>query len=333
MEAPGEVIEAARVRCPRCGYALGGVVESWRESCAVQGVCSECGLGFEWADLLRVDRQRLPWLYEHAGRWWNAWAMLRTLWMLTLPWRFWGRVRVHHRVAWGRLASWPALASTFWSMMAAVVAGGVLCLPLVSSRFVTTWGVAPEELLLLLSVGVFGWIAPDPLWDRVALWAGDPLLRAPAQATAGFALVAGLMALVCPSEWRRARVRFAHLWRVCWCALAPLPIMLAVGAMVVVVESTALVGVAPTAASPGVSSLASFIVPQSSIDAMSFLPELMAGAGIALMLAWQGAYWWCAMRRGLQLERVWALWLICMAGGVLGGMALPAALKNWTGWY
>lgn len=51
-DAPGDnPIEA---QCPRCGYDLHGIFVSWRESCPRSGNCSECGLAFDWGDLLNL---------------------------------------------------------------------------------------------------------------------------------------------------------------------------------------------------------------------------------------------------------------------------------------
>ncbi len=54
------------VQCPRCGYDLRGAVQSWRDACPLDGRCTECGLGFEWADLYTRPLHR--WLFEHQWR-------------------------------------------------------------------------------------------------------------------------------------------------------------------------------------------------------------------------------------------------------------------------
>ncbi len=59
------------VPCPRCGYDLSGVVSSWTDSCPLEGVCSECGAGVTWSNLLsrgvfRGDPRVSHWSFEHA---------------------------------------------------------------------------------------------------------------------------------------------------------------------------------------------------------------------------------------------------------------------------
>lgn len=54
------------IECPRCGYDLRGAVQSWRDACPLDGRCTECGLGFNWADLFTRPLHR--WLFEHQWR-------------------------------------------------------------------------------------------------------------------------------------------------------------------------------------------------------------------------------------------------------------------------
>ena len=51
---------AADATCPRCGHEQRGVVQSWTHECPVEGVCSECGLAFRWAELLGNERVPSP---------------------------------------------------------------------------------------------------------------------------------------------------------------------------------------------------------------------------------------------------------------------------------
>ena len=118
------------VRCPRCDYDLSGPVATWTEQCPMEGVCSECGLEFQWADLLNPGRQKLSWLYEHARRWWNLRAAWSTAIRALIPWSFWRRVQLHHRVEPRRLALWaPLLMFMLYAVLALlVVALGALAL-------------------------------------------------------------------------------------------------------------------------------------------------------------------------------------------------------------
>ncbi len=69
----------------------------------MRGQCSECGLEFNWADLLNSDRIELPWLYEHARRSWSVHRIITTAIRTLAPWRFWSRIELHHRISFKRL--------------------------------------------------------------------------------------------------------------------------------------------------------------------------------------------------------------------------------------
>src|SRR6185295_18404627 len=99
MSAPAHADgNPAPPHCPRCGYDLSGAVATWSLSCPITGVCSECGLAFDWRNILDPKNRDVPWLYEHAPRWWNIGAALRTLAAIAISVWFWTVVRVHHRV-------------------------------------------------------------------------------------------------------------------------------------------------------------------------------------------------------------------------------------------
>ncbi len=40
------------ILCPTCGYDLRGTMGDWSRACPLRGVCSECGLQFEWAEMI-----------------------------------------------------------------------------------------------------------------------------------------------------------------------------------------------------------------------------------------------------------------------------------------
>ena len=48
-----------KAACPRCGYDLRGALETWKRKCPINGVCTECGLKFEWGELL-CERRNVP---------------------------------------------------------------------------------------------------------------------------------------------------------------------------------------------------------------------------------------------------------------------------------
>ena len=80
-------------RCPRCGYHLRGVMETWKDSCPLDGTCSECGLAFDWARVCCPGKFVPLWCieYERGPRAWSG-----TAWRLILPWVFWRRLKISH---------------------------------------------------------------------------------------------------------------------------------------------------------------------------------------------------------------------------------------------
>ena len=95
-----------RVRCPRCGYDQRGVIETWKETCPLDGTCSECGLQFEWAHLFNPLLFPPRWCVEY-GRWWSvAWRCVATIATSFMPWRFWRTLQMHHQPRWRRVVAY-----------------------------------------------------------------------------------------------------------------------------------------------------------------------------------------------------------------------------------
>jgi len=96
---------AQRIRCPRCGYDLRGAVATWTHECPMEGVCTECGLEFEWRELLNPEYRRPTWNIEFARtiRGFMLCCAGTTILMLW-PWKFWRDVRMTHAARWSRIA-------------------------------------------------------------------------------------------------------------------------------------------------------------------------------------------------------------------------------------
>jgi len=102
--------EERAVQCPRCGYDQRGVIESWTEACPLAGLCSECGLAFEWRELLGAEFQPPRWCVEHMDRWSAVpGGIVRTLAMAIRPWRFWSDLRMTHPMRPRRLIAYLAV--------------------------------------------------------------------------------------------------------------------------------------------------------------------------------------------------------------------------------
>lgn len=101
--SPGGVADRGRsepVTCVRCGYDLSALPPLWAESCPTRGVCSECGLEFEWSELLAPVTAPPEWFAERAGSRFPPGPMmsLRTWWHALTPGRFWSAIGLRHRV-------------------------------------------------------------------------------------------------------------------------------------------------------------------------------------------------------------------------------------------
>lgn len=75
------------LRCPRCGYSL-HMLTSPR--------CPECGLTFDWTELIEATRRmrRDSPLFEYRWRDRPIRALLATLWLCLRPWRLWRTVKL-----------------------------------------------------------------------------------------------------------------------------------------------------------------------------------------------------------------------------------------------
>jgi hypothetical protein len=199
-------------KCPRCGYDLAGVVESWQGTCPLEGMCSECGLNLRWAEVLNPLLTVPPWSFEHAlvRRWSRLLSTAaRSLW----PLRFWSHLRLEHPIRWRRLGTFAAsvllmahglftvstIALAAWSMARGPWRLGNWPTPAWSARA----GPGSVDVEVLLRVAAWPYsnpLAPGPMgpWLLVvALWA----------------VVTPAAFLLLPATFRRCRVRRAHLAR------------------------------------------------------------------------------------------------------------------------
>ncbi len=94
--------------CPRCGYDQRGTISTWRESCPVRGTCSECGLEFDWVDVVRPERVSPRWSFEHAPAERLARTFVRT-WALALRPAFWRWMPLAAPIRLGRVLVLAAL--------------------------------------------------------------------------------------------------------------------------------------------------------------------------------------------------------------------------------
>lgn len=157
-----------RCHCPRCGYDLCGAVATWDDAgaCPLEGTCTECGYVFLWRDVLRPTFTEPAWCVEYAPfeRWLFMWASMKTMARSCLPWSFWRRISLHHRVHLGHIA-----VHLICFIMALSIPIGIVKLTLLM-RFdplsiwdVTNWFCEPDGTLPALIASV-AWIAFSVLY-------------------------------------------------------------------------------------------------------------------------------------------------------------------------
>ena len=96
---------AVNARCPRCRYDQRGPMSTWTDSCPLQGTCSECGLEFNWGEVIRPARFEPPWCVEFVPQVWGLpWACAKTFARSLWPWEFWTRLKMSQPIRPLRLA-------------------------------------------------------------------------------------------------------------------------------------------------------------------------------------------------------------------------------------
>lgn len=103
-------VEPTNARCPRCGYDQRGVIAAWRDSCPLQGTCSECGLTIIWAEVLVPEKFEPQWCVEFVPGFRQvvraaATTLMRSFW----PVGFWSQLKMSQPIRWRRLAVYVAL--------------------------------------------------------------------------------------------------------------------------------------------------------------------------------------------------------------------------------
>lgn len=214
--------------CPKCGYDQSGEIATWAEQCPIEGICPECGLRFDWADVFDPSRVHLAWYVEHADR---KRDMLRrtpiTLWFLLVPNRFWKRVSVER----------PIYVARLWTYVGCVVLASYLVTTLVSIAVSVYSSLRWNQLYTSFQNQNPGSSFPveqymTDMWS-VQYWlgiTGSSLLHPLRMYGSGsqMVLLIGGMALlwavvlaVVPTTRRIAKVRVAHIHRAAaWSCLA-----------------------------------------------------------------------------------------------------------------
>lgn len=320
------------VRCPRCGYDQTGVMSAWRESCPVQGRCSECGLDFLWCDA--VVPPRCEGLVEHAKTfrqwvWWGARTFART-WR---PKRFWNWLRMEYRPRVWKSVVWFVCAMAALDVAVAVI---MLTRRAVSSRksgslsFVGAFG---EEFSRSMRWDAWLWWLPkgfvEPAWDNSRLV--EVLMRLEAGRYQWWLLpalvmlhVGPLMLVVLPWTRARAKVELRHVVRWLVYSQALWLLMFLWGGVAIagawIQQETYSSFPRVSMTTPDGHSTFEIVVPKwwHALEEIAWPMESEWIVPLAL-LAWLCWWNWCALKFGMRIEKPAALWWAVMVPTALVG--------------
>lgn len=293
--------------CPRCGYDLRGEIDRWTEHCPLAGICSECGLDLNWAELLSDDAKPIPGFVEEArGRRRIFTAAWRT-WLWTFrPKPFWSRVRLERNPSPSRLVAWLLIV-----IVALHLAPPLMLLALIllqsltrgSSSFglgevvaAATWPVEYDPY----NGGLSGSGLEGTRWSTGVWVAGLATLMFP------------LVLFALPWTRGRSKVRDAHVTRAAVYSLAwVVPLLLAR------ILNTAAITVASSIDWRLTGSWRE--VARIANDTTDFLHECFDAWHFwaPLACAWLFLWWWRALHTGFRMKD---------AGRVYLAMAIPALL-------
>lgn len=206
--------------CPRCGYDLSGVTESWTDACPLHGLCSECGLAFRWYDVLRGSLRTPHWSFEHAipGRRFRT--FFATLWRPFVPTRLWRPLRME-------------MALRSHRLLVLIVLGFVLLRILGAATIYIPWWA----IMRLNSNRPFSWSLTDPevllrmAWPWGSQYGWGRLAGVLSPWCLAVALTLACMPLaftLLPVSLRRAKVQPHHIRRIALYSLVTAPVLLGI---------------------------------------------------------------------------------------------------------
>lgn len=243
---------AIRSRCPRCGYDLRGAIAAWSDSCPLNGTCAECGLAFEWAELLSATVRKPAWCVEYAAnRWAVPWRCVKTLTMTFWPWGFWKSLKMTHDPRWRRLSAFFFLIVAVCYIAFAISSGvvGFAHSAEIKRNPSVSTTVGTPTVVLRCVLSPFSRYSPgivkgstwsEPYWSPYEIFGSTWELVcsggigfAIAQVTTAFGFV------ILPVSRRIARVRWAHIFRVAVYAVGLTVPMVVLNCVLVVTEDIA----------------------------------------------------------------------------------------------
>lgn len=246
-----ESVNERTLACPRCGYNLRGVVETWKDSCPLDGTCSECGLAFAWREILS-ERVRPPqWCVEVGPVGSLRRTIPGTVLRVNRARLFWRSISMRLPLRWDRLVllnvALLVAAYVLLCTMSAATTGAYLWKENASQGVTVT----ADEMKAIATSLVQPW-SPEPIGTITVAWRAVPMpLRSPRELlmiiwtrghigvvthlAVGSLVFMPLVFIVLPIARRRAKVRWAHIGRIALYTPAviflPLAILFAADAM------------------------------------------------------------------------------------------------------
>ncbi len=201
--------------CPKCGlqFDWAEAVPVERLTCAQCGYhlygltelrCPECGRPFTWEGALVEYHRRQHFLFEYRWRDRPVRALVTTWWRALWPSRFWTQVSLHD----------PPNVRVLVVMVVILLAAFFVAMPV--SMGLSSWGMACARGRGWATTSFTYWMTRMATADEVYVWLGVVATWC----TAGL----GALALFRQSM-RRYRVRFPHVVRVWACATPLLPVL------------------------------------------------------------------------------------------------------------
>ncbi len=311
--------------CPRCDYDLQGQLATWHPQgptadnahCPTQGLCSECGLTFEWCLAMRPELADVSWFVECKRSHRERFSVIRTSFNARGPLHFWKKISLEtsHDVsrrlwwlAWNLLIIPSLLCAVLFILSVAL---NTYNSPLVMQAWNgTAWVATPTPSPTLHE---FFFVLPDAFSNQLMRLdvqlshLRNQLDDTPAASLISMFLACALgfpaMLVVLPVTRARSKVHLGHVFRAATYAIAPLPIVIVTVGLLSIE-----IGRFPT------------WVPALLVNWHRALVTPSDGVAIALWAAptlWFVSWWFCALRTGFRMKD----WLPALLA-----MAIPASL-------
>jgi hypothetical protein len=296
-------------QCPRCGYDQQGTLASWHAdpaadnaACPLTGMCSECGLAFEWPDLLIPERTICPGLFDHAP---GLNSAAKTMLWILVPWMFWSRVRMHHQFHLRRAVAFPLLV-----IAAGFVLERLLILLLRLADFANSPGLTLNRSGLLDFVTARPLSVSESLLFPFFVSFGQEIQPGPGLLIWFIVIAANLIWLVLllllSDSRKQSRVSTRHILRGWAYSLWPIALSASLMTLAIMLDFLA---------------FANVVSPLNDVLRITSW-GLAVASGIGAVATWlHGMVWWsCAIIRGWQMRQGW------LVAGVLSFVAFLATL-------